>query len=458
MKNKLQQIIGDKRLLILGFGREGQSSYHLFRKYFPLRTLAIADENETLYDDLNQLNDVNLNIYLGNDCYKNLNKYDLILKTPGISFQKIKDWVSPDKISSQTDIFIKLFSEQMIGITGTKGKSTTCSLLYHILKLFSQNTVFVGNIGIPHFDLIESINPDTKIVCELSSHQLEFISKAPNVSVLLNLYQEHLDHYETLEDYHLAKLNMLKYQNEHDYFIYCPDELLVEKYVKLFNLKRNYLTYSLQSLVSNGCKFHGGHVVFTMKDTKKVFDINTNRQLKGDHNLLNIMAVINVCQILNILDDIILEGIRTFKGLEHRLEYVGCYNKIHFYNDSIATIPEATINALKSLDSVDTLILGGFDRGIDYTILVEFLYDSMVRNLIFLGDAGKRIANELKKTRYPLQKTFFVTSMVDAVKIAMDETRKGSVCLLSPAAASYDMFTNFAHRGEVYKNAIRSMG
>ena len=457
MKKNLQKLIGNKSILILGFGREGQSTYHLLRKYFPLQKLAIADENETVAEKVIQLKDANLICFSGNKFLDSANQYDLIFKTPGIPYKKIKHLVPANKITSQTDFFIQLFSEQIVGVTGTKGKSTTSSLMYHILKQYTENTIFVGNIGIPHFDMIEKIDSQTKIVCELSSHQLEFISKAPAISVLLNLFQEHLDHYESLEKYHLSKLNILKFQNENDNFIYHADDSLILEYLKKINLKKNYFSYSLNHSVEKGCFVNEGKIIFQNGIDKKIFDVIDKCQLRGSHNLLNIMAAINVCQILKISDSVIQEAIISFKGLEHRLEYVGFYNNIHFYNDSIATIPEATIQAVKSLNNVNTLILGGFDRGIDYSILSEFLCKNSIEHLIFLGKAGKRISEEIKNGKCNSE-IFFVNSMEEAVNISMKETIQGAVCLLSPAAASYDMFKDFADRGITYKKAIRSIG
>ena len=456
MKEQLEKLIGDKKLLILGFGKEGQATYQLLRKYFPSKMLAIADENENLKEKIQSLNDQFLNIYLGESFKNYLNDYDLIFKTPGIPFKKIKDFVSPQKITSQTDLFLRLFSQQIIGITGTKGKSTTSSLIYHILKLFTEDVVFVGNIGIPHFEMIDKIGKNTKIVCELSSHQLEFISKAPSIAVLLNLYQEHLDHYESLEQYHLSKINILKYQNENDYFIYNADEPSINQYLQKLNVKRNFFEYSLKGKIENGCYLDNRKIIFKINNQKKIFDIDEHRLIKGDHNLLNIMAAINVCQILNIPDEIIINGIKTFKGLPHRLEYVGKYNDIHFYNDSIATIPEATIQAVKSLGNVNTLILGGYDRGIDYSGLTDFLNQSTINNLIFLDEAGKRIMEELKNKKSFKGNVYFVKDMEEAVKISMQVTEKNLICLLSPAAASYGMFKDFAERGDLFKKTIRS--
>ena len=172
---------------------------------------------------------------------------------------------------------------------------------------------------------------------------------------------------------------------------------------------------------------------------------------------MNIMAAINVCKILEVPDDIIVEGISTFKGLEHRIEFAGNYKGIDFYDDSIATIPEATIEAVKSLRNVDTLILGGFDRGIDYSQLVHFLHSSTVRNIIFTGDAGKRIMAEMQKHQQQSQKMFMISKFDEFLEIAMKYTTPGTVCLLSPAAASYDEFINFEFRGKRFKELVRNL-
>jgi UDP-N-acetylmuramoylalanine--D-glutamate ligase len=188
-----------------------------------------------------------------------------------------------------------------------------------------------------------------------------------------------------------------------------------------------------------------------------ILDLNRKRKLKGDHNLMNIMAAVNVCKVLGIPDKFITEGITSFRGLEHRIEYVGQFHGIDFYNDSIATIPEACIEAVKALGNVDTLILGGFDRGIDYSNLARFLSASDVRNLIFTGEAGRRILHEIREIRNPGQTLFLLTRFEEFAGIVLQVTRPGSVCLLSPAAASYDEFTNFEERGRRFKELVRKL-
>ena len=177
--------------------------------------------------------------------------------------------------------------------------------------------------------------------------------------------------------------------------------------------------------------------------------------MKGDHNLMNIMAATCVSKTLGIDREIIAEGISSFRGLEHRIEYVGEYNGIHFYNDSIATIPEACMEAVKTLGNVDTLIVGGFDRGIDYSGLARFLSASSVRNLILTGEAGRRILHEIRDIKNPEQTLFLLSRFDEFLEVVLNVTKQGSICLLSPAAASYDEFQNFEMRGKRFKEIIR---
>jgi UDP-N-acetylmuramoylalanine--D-glutamate ligase len=172
---------------------------------------------------------------------------------------------------------------------------------------------------------------------------------------------------------------------------------------------------------------------------------------------MNIMAAAGVCKQLGIDHEIITEGISSFSGLEHRIEYVGEYNGIHFYNDSIATVPEACMEAVKALGNVDTLILGGFDRGIDYSGLAKFLSTSCVRNLIFTGEAGRRILHEIRDIKNPGQTLFLLLHFDEFPEVVVNVTRKGSICLLSPAAASYDEFRNFEMRGKRFKELVKRM-
>ena len=453
MKTQLEKIFTNKKILILGFGREGQSTYQLIRKYFIDKHLSIADYNENIKENSILKNDINIDFIIGSEYLKKLNDFDLIIKSPGISLNKECLNFQREKITSQTDIFLQIFSDKTIGITGTKGKSTTTSLIYHILKLETDNVLLAGNIGIPLFDIIESINEKTKIICELSSHQLEYITKAPHISILLNYFQEHLDHYKSYEDYKLAKFNITLKQNENDYFIFSNDSEEILEFKNKFNLNRNYIPISLDNYINSKVYVKDNYIVY---NEEKIYNLSSERNLKGNHNQYNIMASIAACKLLEISDELIKNGIATFEGLPHRMQFIGNINGIDFYNDSIATIPEASIEAVNALKKVNTLIIGGFDRGIDYSKLINFLENKNIEHLIFIDEVGKRVLNELIKNNKCKSEMHLVTTLSEAVLISKQKTKEGKICLLSPAAASYGMFKNFEDRGEQFIRLVRS--
>jgi UDP-N-acetylmuramoylalanine--D-glutamate ligase len=446
----------DKKIVILGFGKEGFSSYRFIRSALPELPLTVADRSEQL--NLSDMaHDEHLTIVTGADYARNLNDYDLIFKTPGINLNHINYFISPDKITSQTELFLQLFKNQTIGITGTKGKSTTASLIYHILQQSTQQAILAGNIGIPFFDIIEKITPQTTVVAELSAHQLEYTHYAPHIAVLLNLYQEHLDHFNSFGNYQQAKLNICRFQTERDFVIYNSDDAYIGNLLNALSLTRNYLPYSREKVLENGAySFEAKIVLAAQGKTTAQFDLQAFHNLPGTHNYYNIMAALLACKLKHISDDAILQHLNTFTGLEHRIEFVGRFNNIKFYNDSISTIPEATIAAVHSLKDVDTLILGGFDRGIDYAQLIDFLINNPVKNVVFTGPAGERILSEWQKNGRKPENFIVEYNFEQIVAFAYQHTQAGKSCLLSPAAASYNQFKNFEERGKLFKTLVTS--
>jgi UDP-N-acetylmuramoylalanine--D-glutamate ligase len=439
----------NKDILLLGFGKEGKSSYHFIRKYLPQVALTIANKDE-LADTEIFTNDPYTHVLTGEHYLNTINDYDIVLKSPGVSLKNIVHLLDKNKISSQTDLFLRAFAPQCIGVTGTKGKSTTASFIYHVFKYLKQNTLLAGNIGIPLFDIVENIKPDTKIVMELSSHQLEFIRKSPHISILLNLFEEHLDHYNSIDDYHSAKFNIARYQSEKDYFIYNTTDISTANLLRINTIKSNLTGFSL---------FPDPLSMFYTKDQnfyrkqEKICEITPDFPLKGEHNLLNTSAVFAaVFCTENVDTNYIKDAVYSFCGLPHRLEFVGKHHGILFYNDSISTVPQSAIAAVRALENVNTLILGGFDRGIDYQTLIDFLENSTIENIIFTGEAGKRMLYLSEKLKN--KHLFFKNSYSEIVAIAKECTKIDSICLLSPAAASYDQFNNFEHRGDVFKKLI----
>ena len=402
-----------KRILILGFGREGKSSLAFINKYLPEACVAVADKNEMEHVQ-----------YFGTSYLDAIYDYDIVIKTPGIS---LKDFdVQGVEITSQTDLFLSQFHHQTIGISGTKGKSTTTSLIYHLLKESGRDAILTGNIGIPCFDIMEQIHDDSIVVYELSAHQLEYVHNSPRVGVLLNVFEEHLDHFGTFERYKQAKFNLLRYMGADDYAV-VHDSLMMET----LGLGVNSVTFSRMD-----------------------FDFDEEAlPILGPHNLLNAKAALCACAAYGVDVREVIPYLYTFKPLEHRLEPVGTFGGVTFINDSISTIPQAAIAACETLGRVDFLLLGGFDRDIDYTPLVAYMVEHPVPHLLFTGKAGERMMSIMKDV--PSQKVVY-NSMEEAFDYLKSNAKSGDVCLLSPAASSYDQYKNFEERGTKFKRLARS--
>lgn len=446
--------IRDKKIIILGFGREGVSSYRFLRKHFPDMDIVAADRSENLKID-EYKNDKHLKFIMGKDYDRNLNDYDLILKTPGVNLNNINYFIQPQRITSQTELFLYGYNHQVIGVTGTKGKSTTSSLIYHILSNSRGNTFLAGNIGRPFFDIVDQLDDDSVIVAELSAHQLEYTTISPHVAILLNIYQEHLDHFASLSNYQLAKMNVTKYQEETDILIYNAEDEHIPNLIKSHNYQRKTFKFSGLHAIDTGCYCIDDTVMRVDKgQVLSEYDLYRYDHLPGRHNYNNIMAAILAVKQFGINDEDILNNLATFKGLEHRIEWVGTYNGVKFYNDSISTIPEAAIAAVKALRKVDTLIIGGFDRGISYDILMDYLHENPISHIVFTGPAGQRIKSEWE-AKYPLPESFIIENdFSKIVDYCIHNTTAGKVCLLSPAASSYDQFKNFEERGKRFKAEV----
>jgi UDP-N-acetylmuramoyl-L-alanine---L-glutamate ligase len=422
MVEKIINELTGKRILILGYGKEGRSSLKFLSNYNVNAEIGIADQNLPLEDIEILKNKQNISIHSGANYLESVAGYNFILKAPGIPSRYLS--LKQDQIlSSQTDLFLMAFHDQTIGITGTKGKSTTASLVYHLLSQSGKPGLLTGNIGIACFDIIPDICPETNVVFELSANQLENIFHSPHIALFLNLFEEHLDHFGTFEAYKNAKMNIFKYHSSSDFLIIHKDF----SYLAEGNLQSNVLIYPSYEM--------------------SIYDADN---LKGAHNRHNIQAAVLTAKILGLSEADIFSKLKTFKGLPHRLEFVDDKSGITFYNDSIATIPEATIAALESLGKVDWLVIGGFDRGINYEILANHLLNNPVNHVFYTGKAGKRIIELLNKEHHSIDIKAF--DKLDEVFDAIHESGKsGDVCLLSPAAASYDQYRNFEHRGDTFK-------
>ncbi len=431
----LNNLVSGKKVLILGFGREGRSTYNVI-KDMPC-SIGIADKNDITFD-------ADVEFIIGDDYQKVIYDYDLVFKSPGIVLED-KSPVVLSKIVSQADCMIQKYKNQIIGITGTKGKSTVTTLTYHILKNTVGNCILMGNIGIPAFDMLDKINDDSVLVYEFSCHQLEYSKYSPHMAVLLNIFPEHLDHYGTVEKYEASKKNIYLYQNEEDILI-CNADNLPDKNYNNGNLIAVSLDKNADVFINDDCVNDFGNII--------PFD-ELKSSLFGRHNMYNIAICYNICKKYGIGLYEFKKHLNTFKPLPHRLEFAGEYDGIKFYDDSISTIGETTIQGLESLENVGTLIIGGMDRGICYDRLLAFLVNYKLDNIICMYDTGKIIFEKLKDKKFADKNVVLVNNLEDAVKQAKILTQKGKSCLMSPAAASYGFFKNFEDRGEKFKEYIK---
>ncbi len=373
-KRKLLEKYKDQiSILILGMGREGIATRNFLKKNHINFSTADAKDGENYLEKLND--------------------YDVIIKSPGIPYlPEIKKASEQGKIiTSATSIFFDLCPGKIIGVTGTKGKSTTTAFVYEVLKNGGLDVYLVGNIGKPALGLLETINEDSIVVYELSSFQLADLQKSPHIAVITNIFPDHLDWHGGFENYKKAKENITKYQTSGDILIYNKNGEQVAR---------------------------------------------------------------EIGRLFKISEEKINKAIKNFKSLPHRLEFVAEKKGIKFYNDSLATNPHATIFGLKKLgDKVETLIAGGFDRGVDYSILGPVIAKSKIKTLILFPDTGEKIG-EVVRLQSSAIRQFNVNSMKEAVKLAYEETSPGKICLMSPASASFNMYKDYEDRGNQFKKYI----
>jgi len=435
--NKLK----NKKILILGFAREGKDNLLFLRNLFPEKVIGIGDRLELkgLDKEAQKLlkSDKKIKLHLGRNYLKALKEYDLVLKSPGIpssskEFKRIK-------ITSQTDIFLENCPGKVIGITGTKGKSTTASLIYEILKEAGLKTHLVGNIGKPVLSSLLKAKEDNIYVYEMSSHQLANVEKSPQIAVFLNLYPEHLDYYRDFKEYAQAKAKITKYQSKEDYLVFNNKDEKVKEVIKDSKAKK---------------------IDFNLIKLERI--INPQKiPLKGNFNLQNIKAALAVGKLFNIPDRVSAKAVREFKPLDHRLELVGTFNGIKFYNDALATIPEATLAALDALgEDVQTIMLGGFERNLDFTKLAKGVLGSKIKTVILFPTTGEKIWQTIKKEardKKELPESFFVDNMKKAVNLAYQHTDRGKICLLSTASSSFSIFKDYKEKGNLFKRYIKEL-
>jgi UDP-N-acetylmuramoylalanine--D-glutamate ligase len=442
-----------KRVGVVGFGRTGKAllDFLLEKKLF---------ENIFLYDD-ETINEIEIkenykkngvNFLIKENDFSKLECMDLIILSPGINarterFNKIRKSVN---VVSEIEFASTFINSKIIAVTGTNGKSTTVSLIHHILKNNGVKSIIAGNIGIPFISQVNDISSDSVVVLEVSSYQLEeIIDFRPYIAILLNVTPDHLDRYSSLEDYFSKKLNIFKNQKKSDYMILNYNDNLIRNYrYRSYEAKRVF--FSIKEVLEDGAFVRDNyiHLDFISKEDRVSLD---RVPLKGVHNLENILSSVIAARIMGIESGNIQKSIKGFKGLPHRMESLGKIGKVEFINDSKATNVDAALKSINSINENMILILGNKDKGGDFKLL-ESSIKQRVCKVFLIGSAAHTIYNQLINIR---EKLNFVKDLNEAVNRGYDLLKhKGGKILLAPGCASFDMFKDFEHRGEVFKKEV----
>jgi len=430
MYQALIDFFKDKNILILGLGREGRATLGFIRKHYPDMHLTVADRNPVKVDD------GNVTLICGENYLDCINDFDIVMQSPGISLRDVKIDDSTT-VTGEMDLFLRFVPCKKIGITGTKGKTTTTTLIYRMLQADGVPSMVMGNIGTPVFESLDEIEGKIAVI-EMSCHQLEFSHASPDVAVFTNAFPEHLDHYNGFEGYIGAKLNIVRYQNENNLFISNADQLLEDVVGDLSFVRSRMVRVSRKAYENDE---------FFRKLT------TLTEALPGELQWQDIFYAATAVREFGVSDAAIEKAVSEFGGIAHRLEKFAVRNGISFYDDAIATIPHAVMGNVRALGNVGTLIIGGMDRGLDYSDFVAELMSAPIDNLICMPETGYSIASALEAKGCKLNIVCCET-LEDAVAKSFELTQSGKACLLSPAAASYNRYKNFEEKGNAFKKMV----
>lgn len=425
-----------KNIAILGFWLEGKSTLNfLLNNNFAFKKLSVLDMKDQPW-----LEGFWVGVETGEHYLEHLNQFDVIFKSAGVPYSnELKPF--EDRILTQVQFFFDNYKGKVITITASKWKSTMTSIVYTILKNAGFNTKLVGNIWTPVLDEIDFNEEYDYVVCELSSYMLERLNKKNYISVLWNIFPEHMDWHGWFENYVHAKLNNLKWA-EYNFVL----QKTAEEY-DLFDQYDNIETYWIwwKTSRANGYFIHDNQELFPTED----------KLLIWEHNTQNISLAIAIALKLGVPIDIIHETVKNFRGLPHRLELVWEYNWITFCDDAISTTPESTMEALKSFwKRVWTIFLWGTNRWYDFRKLMEMVQEYEIQNIVFFPPSGNIMAKFLNNFK---GKILYTDRMEDAVAFAFVNTEKDKICLLSTASPSYSVWKNFEEKGDLFKASIKKI-
>ena len=425
------------KIAIAGYGLEGESNYRYWAAN-PANYITIVDQHQPSRDV-----PAGINTIIDDDAFEKLQDFDFVIRTAGLAPRKIK---TNGKIWSATNEFFAKCPALIIGVTGSKGKGTTASLIASILRESGKNVWLLGNIGKPSLDVIRDIKQSDVVVYELSSFQLWDIEKSPHIAVILFIEQEHLDVHTDMDEYTAAKANITRYQTINDVLVYNRSNQYASDIANESTAQLVGYLDSKTAHTQEGYFYYG---------EQKICSIDALRVI-GIHNQDNACAAIDAIWEFTQDVEVIERGIRAFKGLPHRLQFVREVDGVKYYDDSIATTPSSAIAALRSFNGLKVIILGGSSKGSDFNELGRELTKHDAR-AILIGDEAKNIAEACRNAGFSNFEIIDNPTATTIVERAHSLANPGDVVLLSPSSASFGLFRNYVDRGEQFTAAVNKL-
>ena len=442
-----------KKVLVVGLGKSGLAAALFLRRKGANVTVSDVRSAEALAKDIPALLEEGIMVEAGGHGLLTFRRQDLIVVSPGVPLDtpelvQVKNFGLP--VIGELELAARFLEGKMVAITGSNGKTTTTALLGEILKESGVPTLVCGNIGVPVVGLIDESTPDTWSVIEVSSFQLEStVEFRPNIAVILNITPDHLDRHGSFENYTRAKERIFAKQDQTDCLVLNADNAPAAAAASRTSAKVYW--FSVEHAVDQGAWLENGFVVYRGAKNAAVEQVMplTGIPLKGAHNVENVLAAVVAARLAGVPAEITRRAIEKFQAVEHRLEYVATVNGVEFYNDSKATNVDATAKAIAAFSSGVHLILGGKDKGSDYTLLTPLLRER-VNAVYTIGSAAAKIESQLRG----VVSLHSCETLEKAVSAAVSAARPGHVILLAPACSSYDQFENYEQRGRVFKELV----
>lgn len=443
-----------KRVLVVGLGKSGVASALFLKSQGAQVTVSDSKTKEQLGKEIPLLLDHGIAVETGAHGERTFRGQDLIVVSPGVPVDApplVQARALGEQVIGEIELAAQFLPKNIVAITGSNGKTTTTTLIGEIIAASGTPTLVGGNIGTPAVSLIEQAKPQTAIVLEVSSFQLETIQTfRPKVAVILNITPDHLDRHRTFEAYTNAKARIFENQKSDDFTILNADD---ETCVALATrTKAQVFWFSRKKIVGRGAYVQADAIIFRdAKGDRTVMSLS-DISLKGNHNVENVLAAVCAGILSGADAATVRAAVKNFKAVEHRLEYVASIRGVDYYNDSKATNVDATIKAIESFPGNIHLILGGKDKGSDYTVLNDLLR-KRVKRVYTIGAAAEKIESHIRGT----VEVLYAGTLEAAVRKASEAAKPGDVVLLAPACASFDQFQNYEHRGRTFKEVVKSL-